>query len=97
MFLTLLFNANRRSESSKAGYTKGSLDPICIEAINADMVDWLDDPGVMDSEDLSWMDVSFPGERNLLSNTIKNIEYSIDTMDDRDSDDTRGTDGNDDL
>lgn len=84
-------------ESSKARYEKGTLDPICLEATDANMVDWLDDPGVTDSEDLSWMDVTVPGERNLPSNTVKNVYYSNDSSDDRGSNNTRGTDGYDDL
>lgn len=74
------------------------LDPICLEATDANMVDWLDDPGVTDNEDLSWMYVTIPSERTLPSNSaVKSTDESNDSTDDRGSDDTRGMDGNDDL
>lgn len=74
------------------------LDPICLEAMDANMLDWLDDPGVTDNEDLSWMDVTIPGERTLpINNTSKSTVDSNDSTDERGSDDTRGMDGNDDL
>ena len=40
------------------------------------------------------MDVVVPIERNLLTNRVKNFDYSNDSIDDRGSDDTRITEGN---
>ncbi|KAH7536803.1 hypothetical protein FEM48_Zijuj03G0025200 [Ziziphus jujuba var. spinosa] len=86
----------RRSETSKTRYSRGMLDPICLEATDANMVDWLDDPGVNDNEDLSWMDVTIPCEKTLPSNSAKSTDDSNDSTDDRGSDDARGMDENDD-
>lgn len=94
--LTLLFNTSRRSETSKTRYSRGMLDPICLEATDANMVDWLDDPGVTNNEDISWMDVTIPSEKTLPS--VKSTDDdSSDSTDDRGSNDTRGMDENDDL
>ncbi|XP_024927992.3 uncharacterized protein LOC107412863 isoform X2 [Ziziphus jujuba] len=79
----------RRSETSKTRYSRGMLDPICLEATDANMVDWLDDPGVNDNEDLSWMDVTIPCEKTLPSNSAKSTDDSNDSTDDRGSDDAR--------
>lgn len=42
------------------------------------MVDLLDDPGVMDSEDLSWMDVAVPREGILSISRVKNVDSNMD-------------------
>lgn len=54
------------------------LDPICLEVMDNSMVDLLDDPGVMDSEDLSWMDVAVPREGILSISRVKNVDSNMD-------------------
>lgn len=73
------------------------LDPICMEAMDDNMGDWVEDPGVLEGEDLSWMDVTVPSEPTFLSHKVKDLDDCNDSTDDRGSDDSRGMDENDDL
>ncbi|CAB4268597.1 unnamed protein product [Prunus armeniaca] len=88
---------HRRSEASKAIYTRGTLDPICLEAIDANMGDWVEDLGAIGSDGLSWMDVTVPGEWKFLNHKVENMDDCNDSTDDRGSDDGRGVDTNDDM
>lgn len=45
----------------------------------------------MESEDLSWMDVTIPSERTFVSHEVQNMDDSVDSSDDRNSDVTKGT------
>lgn len=87
----------RRPEAYKTRIRRGTLDPICLEAMDADIGDWVEDPGILEGEDLSWMDVTVSGEPTFLSHRVKDLDDCNDSTDDRDSDDMRGTDENDDL
>lgn len=88
---------NRRPEAYKTRIRRGTLDPICLETMDADIGDWVEDPGILEGEDLSWMDVTVSGEPTFLSHRVKDLDDCNDSTDDRDSDDMRGTDENDDL
>lgn len=92
-----MFIGSRRSEASKAIYTRGTLDPICLEAIDANMGDWVEDLGAIGSDGLSWMDVTVPGEWKFLNHRVENMDDCNDSTDDRGSDDGRGVDTNDDM
>lgn len=87
----------RQTEARKARIRRGMLDPICMEAMDANMGDWVEDPGVLEGEDLSWMDVTVPSEPTFLSHKVKDLDDCNDSTDDRGSDDSRGMDENDDL
>ncbi|XP_042957477.1 uncharacterized protein LOC122292959 isoform X2 [Carya illinoinensis] len=87
----------RRPEASKARIRRGTLDPMCLEAMDANMGDWVEDPGVLEGEDLSWMDVTVPSETSFVSHKLKDLDDCNDSTDGRDSDDMRGMDDNDDL
>lgn len=92
-----MFIGSRRSEASKAIHTRGTLDPICLEAIDANMGDWVEDLGAIGSDGLSWMDVTVPGEWKFLNHRVENMDDCNDSTDDRGSDDGRGVDTNDDM
>ncbi|XP_040991643.1 uncharacterized protein LOC121238717 isoform X2 [Juglans microcarpa x Juglans regia] len=87
----------RRPEASKARIRRGTLDPMCLEAMDANMGDWVEDPGVLEGEDLSWMDVTVPSETSFVNHKLKDLDDCNDSTDGRDSDDMRGMDDNDDL
>lgn len=88
---------NRRSESSKGRSIRGTLDPTCLEAIDAGMEDWVEDPIAIEGEDLSWMVVTVPSERSSVSAKVKNVDDCNDSIDERGSYDSKGIDGNNDL
>ncbi|XP_057980780.1 uncharacterized protein LOC131166338 [Malania oleifera] len=87
----------RRSESSRARRLRGSNDPICIEAINANVGDWVEDGGAVEGEDLSWMDVTVPSDRTSVSSKLQDTNDCNYSADDRGSDYIKGIDGSDDL
>lgn len=87
----------RRSEASKTIYTRGTLDPICLEDTDASMGDWVYDLGIIGNDDLSWMDVTMPGERTSSNHRVQSTDDCNDGTDDIGSDDGRGMDTNDDL
>ncbi|KAK4836636.1 hypothetical protein QYF36_025628 [Acer negundo] len=87
----------RRAEAVKAKCSKGTLDPICLEAMDANIGDWVEDMGSMEGEDLSWMDVSVPSERTFFSHEVQNMDDSVDSTENRSSNATKGIDGSDDL
>jgi hypothetical protein len=95
--LFAIFCANRQPDARNARVRRATLDPICLEAMDANMGDWVEDPGVLVGEDLSWMDVTVPIEPTFLSHKVKDLDDCNDSTDDRGSDDMRGTDDNDDL
>lgn len=100
LFIGFFFScvcANRQTEARKARIRRGMLDPICMEAMDANMGDWVEDPGVLEGEDLSWMDVTVPSEPTFLSHKVRDLDDCNDSTDDRGSDDSRGMDENDDL
>lgn len=84
-------SASRKTEAVKTRSTRGTLDPICLEAVDANIGDWVEDVGSMESEDLSWMDVTIPSERTFVSHEVQNMDDSVDSSDDRNSDVTKGT------
>lgn len=96
-FTCFLLNKLRRSEASKAIYTRGTLDPICLEDTDASMGDWVYDLGIIGNDDLSWMDVTMPGERTSSNHRLQNTDDYNDATDDIGGDDGRGMDTNDDL
>ncbi|KAK9283196.1 hypothetical protein L1049_011432 [Liquidambar formosana] len=87
----------RRSEAGKSRSIRGICDPICLEAMDANTGDWVEDPGAIEGEDLSWMDVTIPSERTFVSPRVQNNDDCNASTDDGDSDDTKVIDGNDDL
>ncbi|KAJ0101050.1 hypothetical protein Patl1_05784 [Pistacia atlantica] len=89
--------ANRRAEGVKARSSKETLDPICLEAMDANIGDWVEDMGSVEGEDLSWMDVTVPCEQTLVHHEVKNMDDSIDSSEERSSDGTKGIDESDDL
>jgi hypothetical protein len=91
------FCPTRRPEASKARIRRGTIDPLCLEAIDANMGDWVEDPGVLEGEDVSWIDVTVPSEPTFMSDKVKDLDDCSDSTDDRGSDDMRGMDENDDL
>lgn len=76
---------------------RGGLDPICLEAMDTSMGDWVEDLGAMEGEDLSWIDVTIHTERNFVNHEVHNTDDSLDSTDDRSSGATKGLDGDDDL
>ncbi|XP_028099435.1 uncharacterized protein LOC114298970 isoform X2 [Camellia sinensis] len=72
--------ANRRS-------TKDEYDPFCLEAMEADMSDWVEDPGSVEGEDYSWMDVTVPSDRTVASPKKQIVDIFNDCTNDNCSDD----------
>lgn len=96
--MTQIFSCeSRRSESSKGRCMRGTFDPTCLEAIDANMEDWVEDPVAIEGEDLSWMVVSVPSDRSFVSAKVKNVDDCNDSTDERGSYDSKGIDGNSDL
>ncbi|XP_034704909.1 uncharacterized protein LOC117928910 isoform X3 [Vitis riparia] len=80
----------KRSESSKGRCMRGTFDPTCLEAIDASMEDWVEDPVAIEGEDLSWMVVSVPSDRSFVSAKVRNVDDCNDSTDERGSYDSRG-------
>ncbi|XP_065869956.1 uncharacterized protein [Euphorbia lathyris] len=92
-----LYLQDRRTETTTSRYTKGTFDPICLEAKDANMGDWVEDSGA-EGEDLSWMDVTVPREKTFLVQEVHHADDSNEsTSEDRNSEVTRGIAGDDDL
>ncbi|KAL3581183.1 hypothetical protein D5086_015515 [Populus alba] len=72
---------------------RNNIDPTCLEAMDANMGDWVEDL----EEDLSWMDVTVTTEE--VNHEVQNTDdsNSNESTDDRSSDLTKGLDGDDDL
>ncbi|KAL5800550.1 hypothetical protein ACOSQ3_033630 [Xanthoceras sorbifolium] len=87
----------RQAEAVKARCSKGTLDPICLEAMDTNIGDWVEDMGSVEGEDLSWMDVSGPSERTFFSHEVQNMDDSVDSTEDRSRNATKGIDGSDDI
>lgn len=80
----------RRLEAGKGRNTRSIYDPICIEAIDANTGDWVEDPGATEGDDLSWMDVTIPCDRTIcVSPKAQSGDDCNDSTDDRGSDDTK--------
>ncbi|KAJ6323240.1 hypothetical protein OIU77_012965 [Salix suchowensis] len=88
-----LFLKERRAEASKSRSMRNNIDPTCLEAMDANMGDWVEDL----EEDLSWLDETVTNEQvnHGIQNT--NDSNSNESTDDRSSDLTKGLDGDDDL
>ncbi|GLT50014.1 hypothetical protein SLA2020_235290 [Shorea laevis] len=84
----------RRGDSTKVKSTKSKLDPVCLEAIDANMEDWIEDLGAVDGEEPSWMAITISSERMLANREILNMDDSNDSADDESCDITKGIDGN---
>ncbi|XP_058086750.1 uncharacterized protein LOC131233916 isoform X2 [Magnolia sinica] len=70
---------------------RGGYDPICLEGMNSNARDWVEDPGVLLGEDISWMDVALPSDSIAASNMVSNVDDN--SIDDRSSDGTDEEDG----
>ncbi|KAG6765014.1 hypothetical protein POTOM_029028 [Populus tomentosa] len=91
--LAFLHNFIRRAEATKSRCMRNNIDPTCLEAMDANMGDWVEDL----EEDLSWMDVTVTTEE--VNHEVQNTDdsNSNESTDDRSSDLTKGLDGDDDL
>ncbi|XP_048428565.1 uncharacterized protein LOC103946149 isoform X3 [Pyrus x bretschneideri] len=77
------------SEASKGVYTRGTLDPICLEAMDSNIEDWVEDLGDTGSDELRWMDVTVPGEWKVMNHRVQSTDDCNDSTNDRGSDDGR--------
>ncbi|XP_058211763.1 uncharacterized protein LOC131323944 [Rhododendron vialii] len=66
-------------------------DSLCLEAIDAGMDDWVEDPAGMEHEDCTWMDLTLPCERTAAASPK---DVCDDSMDDYCSDDRKCIDVN---
>ncbi|XP_024463244.1 uncharacterized protein LOC112328478 isoform X1 [Populus trichocarpa] len=89
----LFLKERRRAEATKSRCMRNNIDPTCLEAMDANMGDWVEDL----EEDLSWMDVTVTTEE--VNHEVQNTDdsNSNESTDDRSSDLTKGLDGDDDL
>ena len=72
-------------------------DPVCLEAIDGNVVDWVRDHGSVEGDDCSWMDLAVPSERTIASPKPQSTDACDDSTDDRCSDDHKGIDMNTDM
>ncbi|KAJ4971497.1 hypothetical protein NE237_004596 [Protea cynaroides] len=86
---------DRQSALSKATVSC-AYDPLCLEAMDDDAGEWVEDPGVLEGEELSWMDVAVPSDA-LLSSKARNGTDDNDGLDGGDSDDSKSNYGSEDL
>ncbi|KDP27070.1 hypothetical protein JCGZ_22067 [Jatropha curcas] len=86
-----LYLKERPIETTKSWRTRGTLDSVCLEAVDVNMADWVEDLGTMEGEDLSWMDVTVPHERACGIRQGNDMDDSNDSTDDRSSDLTKGS------
>lgn len=56
------FNRQLAASGSKAAIRGGEHDPISLEGRNSSIADWIEDPGVLEGEDTSWMNVALPSD-----------------------------------
>ncbi|XP_057496178.1 uncharacterized protein LOC130781124 [Actinidia eriantha] len=82
-----------RREASKTMITD-EYDPLCLEAIDANTVDWVQDPASVEGDDCGWMDLAVPSERMVVSPKPQSIDACDDSTYDRCSDDHKGIDMN---
>ncbi|GFY90703.1 HAT transposon superfamily protein [Actinidia rufa] len=88
-----LSSMQSRQEVSKTMITD-EYDPICLEAIDANTVDWVQDPESVEGDDCGWMDLAVPSERMVVSPKPQSIDACDDSTYDRCSDDHKGIDMN---
>ncbi|KAF8396361.1 hypothetical protein HHK36_017978 [Tetracentron sinense] len=87
----------KQSAISKA-MTRGMYDPICLEGMEANAGDWIEDPGAFEGEDNGWMNVTVASDDGFTGNAkLRNVDYYSYCVNDRGSVDTKGNDGSDDL
>ncbi|XP_038690022.1 uncharacterized protein LOC119988871 isoform X2 [Tripterygium wilfordii] len=88
----------RQADTAKVRCARETCDPICLEAADAGIGDWVEDfRADTEDEHPSSLGVMAPGDRNLLSQEMLNSDDSNCSTDDRSSDVTKGIDDNDDL
>lgn len=70
---------------------RGPYDPICLEeeGLNAVVGDWVGDPGLLERDDLGWMDIAVP-INTCASDKASSGDYHINSADDRSSDGSNG-------
>ncbi|XP_022133726.1 uncharacterized protein LOC111006240 isoform X2 [Momordica charantia] len=85
----------RRLEIGKERCSICALDPVCLEAIDVMMEDWLADVEVMEDEHKRWMNVKVTSQETSVEHKFSNVNSCIDNTDERASEDTIDTDGND--
>ncbi|KAK3005516.1 hypothetical protein RJ639_017194 [Escallonia herrerae] len=90
IFVHCSLRLRERREASKGHRVRLVYDPTCVEALDADVCDWVRDPGSLQGEDVSWMDVAVLEEVTAESDRAQNIENT----DDRCSDDASKIEGN---
>ncbi|KAL5999220.1 hypothetical protein ACLOJK_040670 [Asimina triloba] len=82
---------HRQTASSGSKFLiRGAYDPICLEGMDANTGDWLEDPGVLEGGDVSWMDATLSSDGTVASNGARTVDD--DDIDDRSSDNTEEED-----
>lgn len=79
-----------RQDASKSTI-RDEYDSLCLEAIDAGMDDWVEDPAGVEHEDCTWMDLTLPCERTAAASPK---DVCDDSMDDYCSDDRKCIDVN---
>lgn len=72
-----------------------AVDPVFLEAIDANMEDWVEDVETLEDEHKRWVDVKVTNQETLVEHKFSTMDSCIDSTDERGTEDTRGTDGND--
>jgi len=68
---------------------------LILEAMGANMGDYVEDLEATEAEELSWLDVTITSEQ--VNHDVQNTDDSSESTDNRSSDLTKGLDGDDDL
>ncbi|XXG74071.1 hypothetical protein AAC387_Pa07g2884 [Persea americana] len=74
----------------------GAHDPTCLEGMNADAGDWVEDLGALEGEGTDWMDGSPFIDFAVASAKISNVNNHNDSIDDGCSDDSNENNGSED-
>ncbi|KAF9595917.1 hypothetical protein IFM89_006198 [Coptis chinensis] len=77
--------------------TKGVQDPTCLEEMDIDVADWVEDSTTLEGEDLRWMDAAVPTDAICIDTTRAMAVNSDYGANEDSSDETNMSDENDDL
>ncbi|KAH7861870.1 hypothetical protein Vadar_031980 [Vaccinium darrowii] len=93
VFVHYNLRLQERQDASKT-MTRDEYDPLCLEAIDVDMDDWVEAPAGVGHEDCTWMDLTILCETTTASPKPLRIDACDDSMDEKCSDDRKCIDVN---
>lgn len=79
----------RRLDTCKARCSMDAVDPVFLEAIDANMEDWVEDVETLEDEHKRWVDVKVTNQETLVEHKFSTMDSCIDSTDERGTEDTR--------